>query len=72
MGRDQINFDTGRSSHEKPDELEEDLTRPLTEEERRLQAESERESSFIHFSYPRKGFIATPVLDQTSISLSSY
>ena len=31
---------------QKANELEEDLTRPLTEEERRLQAESEKESSF--------------------------
>ena len=34
---------------QKANELEEELTRPLTEEERRLQAESEKESSFIHF-----------------------
>ena len=52
---------------QKANELEEDLTRPLTEEERRLQAESEKESSFIHFFIPRKGFIATPVLIDINI-----
>ena len=31
---------------QKANELEEELTRPLPEEERRLQAESEKESSF--------------------------
>lgn len=65
-GRDQINSDTGRTGT-KANELEEDLTRPLTEEERRLQAESEKESSFIHFFIPRKGFIATPVLIDINI-----
>ena len=51
-----------------PEELaQEELTRPLTEEERRLQAESEKESSFIHFFIPRKGFIATPVLIDINI-----
>lgn len=39
---------------QKANELEEELTRPLTEEERRLQAESEKESSFIHFLSPGK------------------
>ena len=52
---------------QKANELEEELTRPLTEEERRLQAESEKESSFIHFFIPRKGFIATPVLIDINI-----
>lgn len=42
--------------------LEEELTRPLTEEEKAYIEEQEKNSSFISFFIPRKGYLATPLL----------
>lgn len=58
---------TQEELEQKANNLEEDLTRPLTEEELRLQAEIVKEASFIHFFIPRKGFLATPILIDINI-----
>lgn len=42
--------------------LEEELTRPLTEEEKAYIEEQEKNSSFISFFIPRREYLATPLL----------
>ena len=63
-----VDYGKNRKNIQKLQETMEEIKSALTpEEERRLQAESEKESSFIHFFIPRKGFIATPVLIDINI-----
>ena len=59
------NYD-GTSSYFMIPLMEEEYT-PVGFPKLGLQAESEKESSFIHFFIPRKGFIATPVLIDINI-----
>lgn len=58
---------TPEELEEKVQKLEEDFTRPLTEEEKAYLLENEKKSSLLYFFIPRKGFLATPILIDINI-----